>query len=119
MRALCVLCLVAIVGSAQAWEPVARTIDLREAGAMETLAKNSPEHYRKVLEIIHVAEKVSCESLPQVFHARFSASDTTCTLYTLLTSLPPKRHLSFRLDDTMFVMNVALRDEGGQLDPAK
>jgi hypothetical protein len=119
MRTIWVVCLIAFVGSAQASEPVARTIDLREAGAMEALAKNNPEHYRKVLEIIHVAEKVSCETLPQVLHARFNASDTTCRLYTLLTSFPPKRHLSFRLDDTFFVTNVTLQDAGGQLDPAK
>jgi hypothetical protein len=119
MRAICVFCLVAFVGSVQAWEPIARTIDLRESGALEALSKDNPEHYRKVLEIIQVAEKVSCESLPQVLHTKFNVYDATCRPQLLLTSFPPKRRLAFRLDDSWFVVNVTLRDWDGTLDPAR
>jgi hypothetical protein len=43
--------------------------------------------------------------------AKFDAKNITCAGMLLRTSNPPKRQLSFRLDDTQYIALVAVTDD--------
>lgn len=96
-----------------------RVVNLDSPGALEAIEKESPEHYRKIVEILRVSETISCETLPKVLHVQYGVSDTQCNAHAILTSLPPKRHLYFILDRTGYRTNVVLRGYEGKLLPAR
>jgi hypothetical protein len=119
MRTFIAVVLIAFLGSAHAAERAKRTIDLDHTGALEILATDNPQHYQKVVEIIQVAREVSCQSLPEILQVRFDAASVHGTGQLILLSHPPKRRLSFQLDDTAYVTNVVLPSGGEKLVPAK
>jgi hypothetical protein len=94
-------------------------IYLDELGAMQAIEKSDPGRYRKIVDILRVSGDVSCETLPGMLQVEFGVAGTQCTPFMVLTSFPPKRHLSFRLGDTDYIANVALRDTGGTFIPAR
>ena len=118
MRTFSISVLVALLGIAQA-APALERINLDKPGALEAIEKEHPEHYRKIVEIIRVAQAEPCETLPQVLKTRFDAFDTVCKSYQLLTSDPPKRHLSFTLESTGYVTNAIQYNLRGKVVPAK
>ena len=103
---------------AQATPPV-RTIDLGQPGALDTIEKTNPEHYRKIVSILSVSRGAPCETLPQVLKAKFGAEATTCHPYQVLTSYPARRHLAFRLGDTAYVTTVVLGGGTARALPAR
>ncbi len=86
-----------------------REINLDRPGALEALSDSNPAHYAKVLVILRVSQMESCEHVPQVLktHEGLAVGDVRCESFMLLTSYPPKRHMTFVLDDVRYTSNVA------------
>jgi hypothetical protein len=84
-----------------------RHVDIGDSRALDALQAQNPAHYEKVVRILRVAGDVSCETLPQMLKV-YDARNVTCSGALILTSYPAKRHLSFKLDETVYAGNVVL-----------
>lgn len=97
---------------------VTRTVDLGVPGALEAVAATNPGHYRRIVGILDAAAEIDCEEMPAKLFVKHGALGNCTTPYTLLTSFPAKRHLNFSIDDTAYVVNVAIRDNANRMVPA-
>ena len=86
-----------------------REVNLDRPGALDALSDSNPAHYARILVILRVSQMESCEHLPQVLKTSegLAIGDVRCDSFTLLTSYPPKRHMTFVLDDVRYTSNVA------------
>ena len=96
-----------------------RNVDLSDARALEAIRADNPAQYEKVMGILEIATDVTCETLPQMLKVQYGATNVECNGALILTSLPAKRHLSFRLDDTAFTGNVVISGKQATLHRAK
>jgi hypothetical protein len=103
-QAIAVLPTVAI-GALLAVAPLAyagpAVVDLNAPGAIESLARDNPDHHAKVLEILADVATRPPETVPQWMKAQFGARDVRFP-WLLMTSDPAKRSLSFTLDRTRY-----------------
>jgi len=91
-------------------------VDIGDSRALDAIQAANPAQYEKVIGILQrVADSVSCETLPQMLKVQYGAEQVQCMGAMILTSYPPKRHLSFKLDDVYFVGNVVLTGKPGTL----
>jgi hypothetical protein len=97
------------------WQP----IDLNRPGTLEQLKLERPKHYAAIAEVIRVVERVPCENREvETLKARYDISQWACN-FVLLTSDPPKRRLSFQLEETRYVALVTLKGAQGRVIPAR
>jgi hypothetical protein len=72
---------------------------------METLARENPEHYGKVLRMMAEARFQPPNQIPGWMKTTFNADDVEYPLM-LHTSNPAQRHLVFTLDGTRYAKYV-------------
>lgn len=88
--------------------------------ALEELKTSNPTHYTRALKVMDEMSKPCPEgewqSLP-IQQQRLSPSK--CSAFLLQTSNPPKRQVTFVLDDTLYIANVVMKSDVGawHLDP--
>jgi hypothetical protein len=103
-----------VLGVAQATDVFAlRTVNLDVPGTVEELRRANPVHYKKVRQIMAGLRERSDLEVPQWIRASFNASNVQY-LPLLLVSLPPKRRLSFTIDDTRYVAVITLTDNSAR-----
>ena len=119
MRKSIIAILFVFSGSGHAAEKAQQIVNLDSPGMLEAVEKENPEHYRKIVEIIRISQAETCETLPKILKTRLDVVDFECRSYLLLSSQPPKRHLSFTLDNIGYVTNaVQYKLANGKLVPA-
>jgi hypothetical protein len=96
----------------------ARAIDLGAPGALTDLELSNPAHYAKVLKILEGVVRQRDADVPRWMRTQFAATDVTY-LPVILTSHPPKRHLSFSLDVTRYEILLTLTNVRGTIVPAQ
>jgi len=86
-----------------------REMNLDRPGALESIEQSNPAHYAKILVIMRVSQVEPCEHVPTILKTKegVSVDDVRCDAFMLLTSYPPKRHMTFVLDDVRYTSNVA------------
>jgi len=96
---------------------LSRVVDLDKPGALEALQQLNPTHYEKIRQIVTGILQQPDVAVPGWMRANFDARGV---LYSQIemTSYPPKRRLSFELDDTRYVVVVTLTREG-KITPLK
>ena len=96
---------------------LSRVVDLDKPGALEALQQLNPMHYEKIRQIVTGILQQPDVAVPGWMRANFDARGV---LYSQIemTSYPPKRRLSFELDDTRNVVVVTLTREG-KITPLK
>ena len=82
--------------------------------SLAQLRATNPIHYQRALKIIDAANELCRPKAGELEYAKFDAKNISCARALLKTSNPPKRQLSFRLDDTQYIALVTVTD-----DPAK
>lgn len=89
-------------------------INLNESGVLKIIQKENPEHYQKIKEILDGIYKQTESKIPYWLQTEFNARDV---FYgpALLTSLPPKKHISFTLEGTRYEALLTLTDFGPQI----
>jgi hypothetical protein len=116
------LSLIILVGLGVAQAPLAfgqsRIVDLDAPGALDALARDNPQHYRKVREIIADVQKQPDSEVPQWMRTRFDARDVNYGPLLLVTD-PPKRRLSFTIDEVRYRSTVTLTHWKAQRMPAR
>jgi hypothetical protein len=93
-------------------------VRLDQPGALEALAIANPEHHRRALEIIRVAQAMPCGLELRALLAEYNAHGVRCSPALILTSYPAKRDLAFTLDDTPYALRVTLLADA-ELLPAR
>ena len=96
---------------------LSRVVDLDKPGALEVLQQLNPTHYEKIRQIVTGILQQPDAAVPGWMRANFDARGV---LYSQIemTSYPPKRRLSFALDDTRYVVVVTLT-RSGTITPLK
>jgi len=96
---------------------LSRVVDLDKPGALEALQQLNPTHYEKIRQIVTGILQQPDAAVPGWMRANFDARGV---LYSQIemTSYPPKRRLSFALDDTRYVVVVTLT-RSGTITPLK
>ena len=107
--------IIAALGAASS-APAAAQITL-DAGTLDAIERADPARFRKLAKIIRIATETDCGSAATILKTRFEVKDARCETMLLMTSDPPKRRLSFRLDETAYVANITVRNAGGKLVP--
>ena len=92
-------------------------IDLDVPGALDALARSNPTHYDKVQRIVAGVKTRSDPEVLDWLRVNFDAKEVKYVAL-LMVSLPPKRRLSFTLDDKSYVKIITL-DVQPKRTPAK
>jgi hypothetical protein len=95
-----------------------RFIDLDRSGALEALRQSNPAHYEKVRKIIDGVITQPDARVPGWMRATFDARDVSYAPI-VMTSHPPKRRLSFALDDVRYETVVTLTNVRGEIVPLR
>jgi hypothetical protein len=116
------LALITVVGLGVGQAPIAfgqsRIVNLDVPGALDALERDNPPHYRKVREIMAEVQKQPDSEVPQWMRTRFDARDVNYGPLLLVTD-PPKRRLSFTIDEVRYRSTVTLTNWKPQRIPAK
>ena len=114
--ALLVLTAVAVATAADIG--LRRTVDLDAPGAMEHVRAANPGHFDKIVKIIEGVTQQPDSAVPRWMRVTFDAQDVNYRPI-VMTSHPPKRRLSFALDDTRYEAVVVLTNARGAVIPAR
>jgi hypothetical protein len=93
-------------------------VRLDSAESLERLRTSNPLHYAIARKILAAATEICDAQKGAAVRAKFEAQDVRCASAFWYTSNPPKRALSFRIDDTVYSVLVEVRDLGVKLNPA-
>jgi hypothetical protein len=87
--------------------------------ALEELKTSNPAHYTRALKVMDEMSKPCPEGEWQSRPIQQRPSPSQCSAFLLQTSNPPKRQITFILDDTVYIANVVLKSDVGawHLDP--
>jgi hypothetical protein len=121
MRTFIIGVVLAVAGPAfAATSPAKRVVNLDAPGSLEAVERENPQHYAKIVEIIRVAQSEPCETLPKILKTRLDVPDVECRSYQVLTSHPPKMHMTFTIGDVRYTTNaVQYKIAGGKIVPVR
>lgn len=97
----------------------AEVIHLDDPAALAHLRATNPGHYARAERILAAANQLCRPGTRRLYPARFGAQDFTCERMLLKTSNPPKRYVTFRLDQTRYAALVPVTDDPPRLIAAK
>jgi|SRR5689334_6862776 len=101
-------------------EAKAPEIDLDKPGAMESLQRDHPAHYTKVMEAISKAQTIHVEPRPTTQNAGTSTDDPrTKDASTLMLSNPAKTRLVIPIDDVVYRVTAYLTKDPAKIEKAK
>jgi len=108
MRKLILATFVCSASVCWADEPVAAVVfkppvHLNSASDLAQLRKTNPDHYARAVRLMNNANRLCKPGAPKLQNA--DGRNISCAML-LLTSNPPKRELSFTLDNTPYVAIV-------------
>ena len=119
-RALALLVLASLwtaLVAADAIRPGQR-VDLNAPGMLETLQQSRPAHFEKVRRILEGVLQQPESEVPRWMRVSVGARDIDYRP-VVLTSHPPKRRLSFALDDIYYEAIVTLTNVRGEVIPLR
>jgi hypothetical protein len=93
------------------------TVYLYSDADLDRLRATNPTHYARAAEIMAAANKLCRPQPPQILLAKDNEKDIACSNMLLRTSNPPKRQISFHLDNTRYIALVTITDNPPQLIP--
>jgi hypothetical protein len=107
--------MVAVVG-ASAWAATPGgdgVVRLDGPAALAELRAKNPTHYALATRIMAEANHLCKSVAGQLQHTQ--PDDASCTGVLLSTSNPPKRQITFRLDQTVYIATVTVTDDPPRL----
>jgi hypothetical protein len=94
-------------------------VDLDDPAAVTRLKETNPAHYEKIQRILTGLAERPQRASEQWLEVTFNATGVHLSSFLYKTSLPPKQHLQFRLDDTSYSMNLTRSDITAGFVPVK
>jgi hypothetical protein len=95
-------------------------VHLGSAADLAQLRKTNPGHYARAVRLMNSANRLCQPGAPKLQNTKLPSTDgrdISCAML-LRTSNPPKRELSFMLDDTRYVAIVTVTADPPQLTRA-
>jgi hypothetical protein len=90
-------------------------VHLDGPASLAELRATNPAHYARAQKILAAADHLCRPTAGEVEYAKFDARNISCIRSLIRTSNPPKREISFRLDDTQYIALVTLTDDPPRL----
>lgn len=113
------ICLLLGTATAFAQPPANRRfVNLNTPGAMEKLQVSDPRHYEKVIKILDGLEEHRNAHVARWLEVSFEAKDVAYS-DILLTTYPPQKDLSFRLDDATYSGRITLERPRARFKPIR
>ena len=101
---------------AKAPPPPPRTVYLAGIADLEHLRETNFYHYLRAKKILAAANEICRPKPEQTYFARFNGADPQCGAMWM-TSLPPKKELTFHLDGVYYVALVTVTAYVGKAIP--
>jgi hypothetical protein len=92
-------------------------VDLDAPDTLERLARDDPGRYATVRHLLDDASRIAPSAARGLLHVRYQAEDVSLAP-VLMTSLPAKRRLAFRLADVSYRATVPVLEPVARLMPA-
>jgi hypothetical protein len=89
-------------------------VHLHGASDLEHLRATNFRHYLRAQKILAAANEICQPGSGQAYPARFAAEHASCQSAIWMTSNPPKKLLTFELDDVGYIALVTVTVRGGQ-----
>jgi hypothetical protein len=91
-------------------------VDLTQPGAAQSLKDADPRRYERVMAALEKVSVMPCRSEgPGLIKTTPANPPEPYCAAPVLTSFPAKRHVTIRVDNTIYDAIVTLRDSGGKL----
>jgi hypothetical protein len=118
---------IATLTAAALWVSVASAQEVRERRvvylngpeAMAELEKTNPKHFAIATQILASGPKLCEAGAPRVYQLHMGADEITCSNFLLRTSNPPKKQISFELEDAVYIALVVVEGSEPTVVPAK
>jgi hypothetical protein len=101
-------------GAAGETVPSGNVVYLDEA-ALARLRITNPNHYVRARKVMDAANELCKPGPAELTFTQAGARQVACKRVLLKTSNPPKREISFRLDQTRYVAVVVITDDPARL----
>ena len=95
--------------------PTHRWVELNGPADLERLRATNFNHYLRAQAIIAAANEICQPGSAHPSPTRFSSVHPNCQSMLWLTSNPPKKRLTFHLDDVGYIAVVTVTVSGGKL----
>jgi hypothetical protein len=95
-----------------------KVVRLDSEAALDSLRTSNPRHYAIARKILAAANEICDAQKGAPMRMKFEAQYVGCASAVWLTSNPPKRALSFKIDDTLYTALVEVRNLGAKATPA-
>ena len=82
---------------------------------LDRLRATHPGHYARAERIMAAANELCRPKPGDISYAKFDARDISCAEMLVKTSNPPKRQISFTLDDTHYIALVVITEDPARL----
>jgi hypothetical protein len=89
--------------------PVQRTVYL-DSVVLEDIKTSNPEHYAQIQRVMASASQMCKPNAARDWALASTKSASDCSTVVLKTSYPPKRQISFQIENTRYIANVIVRD---------
>jgi len=106
-----------IIGTAPIWEQL-QYQDLGDQAALDNLQHTNPRHYAIARRILAAAGEICGAGQRELIPAKFDVDTISCSGALWLASLPPKKSLSFRIDNTVYSALIAVTETRAKVLPA-
>jgi len=85
-----------------------RMVSLNREGALGALKSSHPGHYAIAQRLIRAASQICAPGAPKTLATLYNVDDVACAAGVWYESNPPKRMLTFRVEDTVYEMLVSV-----------
>jgi hypothetical protein len=100
--------------------PSPRTsVYLNSAADLEHLRESNFNHYLRAQKILAAANEICRPGKETTYFARFDGADPRCLAMLWKTSNPPKKQLTFKLDDVRYIALVSVTDNPARIVKAE
>jgi len=82
---------------------------------LDRLRTTNPGHFARAERIMAAANELCRPTQGEISYAKFGAREISCAEMLVKTSNPPKRQISFTLDDTRYIALVVITDDPARL----
>jgi hypothetical protein len=86
-----------------------RVVYLNGPEAMAELEKSNPRHFEIAKKILAAGPELCDVGAPRVYQAYMGAEEISCSGFLLRTSNPPKKQISFELEDATYIALVEVK----------
>ena len=103
-----------VLGISAEAPPSPTTVYLNGATDLEHLRETNFNHYVRAQKILAAANEICRPGPERTYRARFEGVDPHCDDFFWKTSNPPKKQLSFHLDNVHYIALVSVTENPGK-----